>query len=157
LSVRGEVAEPYRLMLDGDAAGAADVWAEVGCPYEAGLALLDSGDEALLQRAHRIFGDLGAVAAAQLARRALRRLGARSVPTGPRAATQAHPLGLTRRQHDVLGLLADGHTNAQIAERLFISAKTVDHHVSAILAKLQAPDRAAAGRIARLGVWAPAR
>ncbi|WP_194922249.1 helix-turn-helix domain-containing protein, partial [Catenulispora rubra] len=65
-------------------------------------------------------------------------------------------LGLTRRQHDVLGLIADGHTNAQIAERLFISAKTVDHHVSAILAKLQAPDRATAGRIARSGLmsWA---
>ena len=155
--VRGEIAEPYRRVLEGDATGAAAAWTDLGCPYEAGLALLDSGDEALLHRAYRIFDRLGAAAAAQLARRALRRAGARSVPTGPRATTQAHPLGLTRRQHDVLGLLADGHTNAQIAERLFISAKTVDHHVSAILAKLQAPDRATAGRIARLGVWAPAK
>ena len=149
--VRGEIAEPYRQTLAGDAAGAAAMWTDLGCPYEAGLALLDSGQEAHLHQAYRIFTDLGATAAAQVTRRALRSQGARSIPTGPRAATQAHPLGLTRRQHDVLGLIADGHTNAQIAERLFISAKTVDHHVSAILAKLQAPDRATAGRIARSG------
>ncbi|MEY9855485.1 DNA-binding NarL/FixJ family response regulator [Catenulispora sp. GAS73] len=149
--IRGDIAEPYRQSLAGDAAGAAALWTDLGCPYEAGLALLDSGQEAHSHQAYRIFNDLGATAAAQVARRALRSLGARSIPTGPRAATQAHPLGLTRRQHDVLGLIADGHTNAQIAERLFISAKTVDHHVSAILAKLQAPDRATAGRIARSG------
>lgn len=148
----GAVAAPYRRLLDGDAAGAAAVWSELGCPYEAGLALLDSGDEELLHEAYRTFSALGAAAAVQVTRRALRSSGARSVPTGPRATTQAHPLGLTRRQDDVLGLIADGHTNAQIAERLFISAKTVDHHVSAILAKLQAPDRATAGRIARLGL-----
>ena len=151
-TVRGELAEPYQRMIDGDATGAATLWTELGCPYEAGLALLDSGEEELLHQAYRIFTELGADATAQLTRRALRRLGARFVPTGPRPTTRAHPLGLTRRQHDVLGLLADGCTNAQIAERLFISAKTVDHHVSAILAKLQAPDRATAGRIARLGV-----
>jgi ATP/maltotriose-dependent transcriptional regulator MalT len=155
-SVRGDIAEPYRHLVDGDAAGAAALWTGLGCPYDAGLALLDSGEEALLHQAYRTFSDLGATATAQLTRRALRRLGARSIPTGPRATTQAHPLGLTRRQHDVLGLIADGHTNAQIAERLFISAKTVDHHVSAILAKLQAPDRATAARIARLRTQAPA-
>ncbi|GAA2047138.1 AAA family ATPase [Catenulispora yoronensis] len=155
-SVPGAVAEPYRHMLDGKAEKAAAVWTELGCPYDAGLALIDSGDEQLLQQAYRIFTDLGATATEQLLRRTLRRLGVRAFPTGPRATTRAHPLGLTRRQHDVLGLIADGHTNAQIAERLFISAKTVDHHVSAILAKLQAPDRAAAGRIARSGMRATA-
>jgi DNA-binding CsgD family transcriptional regulator/tetratricopeptide (TPR) repeat protein len=156
LVLGGAVAAPYQRLLDGDAAGAAAVWGELGCLYEAGLALLDSGDEGLLHEAYRTFASLGAAAAVQVTRRALRSSGARSVPTGPRAATQAHPLGLTRRQDDVLGLIADGHTNAQIAERLFISAKTVDHHVSAILAKLQAPDRATAGRIARLGLRAQA-
>ena len=155
-SVPGVIAEPYQHMLDGQAEKAAALWAELGCPYDAGLALLDSGEEQLLHEAHRIFTDLGATAAAQLPRRALRRLGSRTVPTGPQTTTRAHPLGLTRRQHDVLDLIADGHTNAQIAERLFISVKTVDHHVSAILAKLHAPDRAAARRIARLGVQAPA-
>ena len=157
LKLRGEITEPYRQQVNGSAARAAAVWTDLGCPYEAGLALLDSEDEAQLQQACRIFGALGATATAQLARRALRRLGARSVPSGPRATTRAHPLGLTRRQHDVLGLLADGHTNAQIAERLFISAKTVDHHVSAILAKLHVSDRATAGRIARLSIQAPAQ
>jgi DNA-binding CsgD family transcriptional regulator/tetratricopeptide (TPR) repeat protein len=155
-SVPGVIAEPYQHTLDGEAEKAAVMWAELGCPYDAGLALLDSGDERLLRQAYRVFTDLGATATAQLPRRTLRRLGVRAFPTGPRAATRAHPLGLTRRQHDVLDLIADGHTNAQIAERLFISAKTVDHHVSAILAKLQAPDRATAGRIARSGVQATA-
>lgn len=173
LPIHGQIAEPYQHLLDAstttttstststststDAARsamhAASIWTDLGCPYEAGLALLDSGQESLLHEAFHIFTDLGATATAQLTRRELRRRGARSIPTGPRSATKAHPLGLTRRQHDVLGLIADGHTNAQIAERLFISAKTVDHHVSAILAKLQAPDRATAGRIARR--WLP--
>ncbi|NUR62453.1 MAG: AAA family ATPase [Catenulispora sp.] len=151
-SVPGVIAEPYQHMLDGEPEKAAALWAELGCPYEAGLALLDSGDEQLLREAYGTFVELGATATAQLPRRTLRRLGVRALPTGPRDTTRQHPLGLTRRQQDVLDLIADGHTNAQIAERLFISAKTVDHHVSAILAKLQAPDRAAAGRIARSGM-----
>lgn len=72
---------------------------------------------------------------------------------GPRSATRAHPLGLTRREREVLDLICDGHTNAQIAARLFISAKTVDHHVSAVLAKLDAPSRdAAASHTVRLGL-----
>jgi DNA-binding CsgD family transcriptional regulator/tetratricopeptide (TPR) repeat protein len=153
-SMPGTIAEPYQHMLDGEPEKAAALWTELGCPYEAGLALLDSRDEQLLRQAYCIFIDLGATATAQLPRRTLRRLGVRTLPIGPRAATREHPLGLTRRQHDVLSLIADGHTNAQIAARLFISAKTVDHHVSAILGKLQAPDRAAAGRIARSGMQA---
>ncbi|WP_370350751.1 AAA family ATPase [Catenulispora sp. EB89] len=91
--LRGEIAEPYRQTLAGDAAAAAALWTDLGCPYEAGLALLDSGQEAHSQQAYRIFTDLGATAAAQVARRALRSLGARSIPTGPRAATRPTPWG----------------------------------------------------------------
>jgi len=83
----------------------------------------------------------------------MRLLGIRSIPAGPRTATRAHPLGLTRREREVLGLICAGHTNAQIAAKLFISAKTVDHHVSAVLAKLDAPTRdVAASHAARLGL-----
>jgi len=82
----------------------------------------------------------------------MRRLGIRSIPAGPRAATRADPLGLTRREREVLELICAGHSNAEIAAKLFISVKTVDH-VSAVLAKLGTPTReAAAAHAARLGL-----
>jgi DNA-binding CsgD family transcriptional regulator len=82
----------------------------------------------------------------------MRALGIRGIPAGPRTATQADPLGLTRREREVLGLICAGR-NAEIAARLFLSIKTVDHHVSAVLAKLGTPTRqAAAAHAARLGL-----
>jgi DNA-binding CsgD family transcriptional regulator/tetratricopeptide (TPR) repeat protein len=150
---RGALAGPYRLQAAGSWAEAAREWVSLGCPYEAALALHDADDEAALRQALTIFTGLGAPAAAQLTRRKMRRLGIRSIPAGPRTATRADPLGLTRREREVLGLICAGHTNAQIAAKLFISAKTVDHHVSAVLAKLDAPTRgAAASHAARLGL-----
>jgi len=152
-SPRGEVAAPYRRQLDGDWAGAARLWADLGCPYEAGLALLGSADEASLREALQIFTGLGASATVRLTRQKMRRLAIRSIPAGPRPATREHPLGLTRREHEVLDLIRAGHTNAEIAGKLFISVKTVGHHVSAVLAKLDAPTRrAAATRAASLGL-----
>jgi DNA-binding CsgD family transcriptional regulator/tetratricopeptide (TPR) repeat protein len=125
----------------------------LGCPYEAGLALLGSADEASLREALWIFSDLGASAAVRFTRQKMRRLAIRSIPAGPRTATREHPLGLTRREHEVLDLICAGHTNAEIAGKLFISVKTVDRHVSAVLAKLGAPTRgAAATRAAKLGL-----
>jgi DNA-binding NarL/FixJ family response regulator len=100
--------------------------------------------EAPFREALSICTDLGASATARLTRQKMRQLGIRAIPAGPRTATRAHPLGLTRREHEVLGLIRSGRTNAGIAARLFISVKTVDHHVSAILAKLDAPTRNAA-------------
>jgi DNA-binding NarL/FixJ family response regulator len=66
----------------------------------------------------------------------MRSLGIRSVPAGQRAATRENPLGLTQREQEVLELLCEGRTNASIATKLVISPKTVDHHVSSVLAKL---------------------
>ena len=149
----GEPAAPYRRQLGGDWAGAARLWTDLGCPYEAGLALLESPEEAALREALRIFTDLGATATARLIRHKMRRLAIRSIPAGPRTATQEHPLGLTRREAEVLDLICAGLTNAEIAGKLFISVKTVDHHVSAVLAKLGAPTRrAAATRAVKLGL-----
>ena len=150
---RGELAEPYRQQAGGDWEQAASLWAQLGCRYEAALALLESGQEAALRGALSIFIDLGAGAAAGVTRQAMRERGVHSIPAGPRAATRAHPLGLTRREQEVLGLICAGHTNAEIARQLFISAKTVDHHVSAVLAKLGVPSREiAATEAARLGL-----
>jgi ATP/maltotriose-dependent transcriptional regulator MalT len=127
--------------LLGDWKWAAAAWAELGDPYEMALELAQSGlaDETL--EAVRILDRLDATAAANLVRRRLRDLGVRVVPRGPMAQTRANPAGLTPRQLDVLELLAAGLTNAQIAGRLFLSVRTVDHHVSSILTKLGVESR----------------
>jgi DNA-binding CsgD family transcriptional regulator/tetratricopeptide (TPR) repeat protein len=144
---RGKVAAPFQRQLESDWDGAARLWTELGCPYEAGLALLGLTGEASLREALRIFTSLGAKATMGVTQLKMRRLGIRSIPAGPRPATRRsmeHPLGLTRREQEVLGLIVGGLTNAEIAAKLFISAKTVEHHVSAILAKLGVPSRGAA-------------
>jgi DNA-binding CsgD family transcriptional regulator len=155
---RGELAEPCRLQAAGDWAEAARLWTSLGCPYETALALHDAPDEAALRDALKIFTGLGALAAAQITRHKMRHLGIRSIPRDPRPVTQAHPLGLTQREREVLELICAGNTNSQIAAKLFISTKTVDHHVSAVLAKLDAPTREiAASHAARLGLAGPAQ
>jgi DNA-binding CsgD family transcriptional regulator len=146
---RPGLAEPYRHQLDGDWRGAAKLWDEIGCPYDSALALLDSAQETALRRALEICQDLGASATAAIIRRTMRKLGIRSIPVGHQAATREHPYGLTRREGEILDLICTGHTNAEIAARLVISAKTVDHHVSAILAKLGVRTRHAAAMLAK--------
>ena len=128
--------EPFATELRGDWPAAARAWDELGCPYEAALVRADSDREALMERALADFQRLGALPAARLIARRLRLRGVRSIARGPRRSTRANPAQLTSRQVEILGLLRDGLTNAEIAERLYITPKTVAHHVSAILAKL---------------------
>ena len=144
-----DVAEPYRLLLDGRFEAAAEAFHHLATPYDAALALVDSGDPALARRALDVLDRLGADAVAAKVRFDLRAAGAPTVPGPRRATTLANPAGLTARQVEVLRLLQDGLTNAELAERLFLSVKTVDHHVSAILTKLDVTKRRDAVRRAR--------
>ena len=73
----------------------------------------------------------------------------RGVPRGLRDSTRNNPHGLTKREAEILELLSEGLRNSSIAKRLFLSPKTVDHHVSAILAKLGVPSRAEAVALVR--------
>jgi DNA-binding CsgD family transcriptional regulator len=148
--------EPYTLQMAGDWYAAAAAWERIGCPYEQALALLH-GDEAAQRAALALLERLGAHPAAEIARRYLRERGARGLRRGPQPRTRANPQGLTSRQLEVLPLLAEGLHNAEIAERLSTSPRTVEHHVSAVLAKLDARSRADAVRRAYdLGLLAQA-
>jgi DNA-binding CsgD family transcriptional regulator/tetratricopeptide (TPR) repeat protein len=140
-----ELPAPYSLELAGDHAAAAEAWDELGCPFEQAVALTQTGEPESMRRALEIFCGLGAAPAAALVRRRLQEEGIRVPPArGPRSATRAHPAGLTRREAEVLDVLREGLTNAEIAQRLYLSPRTVDHHVSAILAKLGVATRAEA-------------
>jgi DNA-binding CsgD family transcriptional regulator/tetratricopeptide (TPR) repeat protein len=144
---------PYALELAGDAAAAAAHWSSLGQPYEAALALADVGSEPALRESLESLSALGARAPAAIVSRRLRALGARDIRRGPRPATRTNVAGLTGRENQVLALVAEGLRNAEIAQRLFLSQRTVGNHVSAILRKLEAGTRAeAAAKAALLGL-----
>src|SRR6266849_9634262 len=136
-------AEPYAAELAGDWREAATQWTQLGCPYEAALAFADAAEEKPLWQALTELQRLGARPAAAIVARKLRELGIR-VPRGARASTRANAAALTPRELDVLRFLADGARNATIAEQLFLSSRTVEHHVSSILGKLGVRSRGAA-------------
>ena len=130
--------------LRGDWRGAAELWGDIGDPYERALELADSGAPGPTLEALAVLDALGAAPFATLVRRRLRALGVERLPRGPQPATRRNPAGLTSRQVEILRLVADGLTNAEIAARLVVSVRTVDHHVSAVLQKLGVPSRQAA-------------
>jgi DNA-binding CsgD family transcriptional regulator/tetratricopeptide (TPR) repeat protein len=141
---------PWVLQIAGRWQEAAARWKELGCPYERALALSEGDDEAALLEALDIVDEMGADETARLFRRQLRERGVRTVPRGRTATTRANPAGLTERQVDVLNLMAEGLTNAEIADRLVVSIRTVDHHVSAILHKLDVSSRQEAAERAQV-------
>jgi DNA-binding CsgD family transcriptional regulator len=144
-----QCAQPYALEMNGQWAAAAAEWQRLGMPYEAALAALESDAETVLRSAFTTLDRMGARPAAAMFAQRLRALGAHAVPRGVRRHTRAHPHGLTARETDVLRLVAEGLTDAEIARRLVIAPKTVGHHVSSILAKLGVASRRDASRALR--------
>ncbi len=129
------MALPWRAHISADWRAAAEAWRSLGCPYEQARALAD-GDRRAQAEALAVFDQLGAHRAADGLRQRL-------------ALSPAAKFGLTERQLDILAYLVEGLTNAEIATRLNLSPKTVDHHVSAVLAKLDVRTRAEAAALMR--------
>jgi DNA-binding CsgD family transcriptional regulator len=138
-NVSPDLSDFYRWIIEGDWEAAANFWETRGVPYEHGLALMHGDDDARLE-AVRIFDDLGAFATSSRVRRELTDRGVK-VPRGKSQSTREHVAGLTARQAEVLELLAEDLTNAEIADRLFVSHRTVENHVAAVLMKLDVPTR----------------
>jgi DNA-binding CsgD family transcriptional regulator len=151
------LSQPMRDLCQGRWKEAAESWRKLGFPYEEAIAL-SGGDEDAQREALAIFDRLGAAPAAARLRRTMRAGGARAVPRGPIAGTRANPAGLTRRQSQVLELVGEGLSNSEIADKLCISAKTAEHHVSALMARLEATTRReAAAEARRRGLLAEAK
>ena len=139
-SVAGSLCEPFMLEALRNWHEAAAEWERLDSPYAAALAWARSDTRDGLTRAAVRFEELGDEGAAVRARALARRRGW-SAPRGRRAATRAHPQGLTPREAEVATLLADGLSNAEIAERLVLSPRTVEHHVAAVMTKLEVTSR----------------
>ncbi len=150
-----DIEVPYALQAAGQWLAAALAWERLDCPHEHAMALLD-GDEPAMIRALEILVELGAPVTVERCRAYLRGVGVRGLARGPRATTVANPAGLTTRERHILGLLAKGLSNAEIAGRIVRSEKTVEHHTSAILRKLDVRSRGeAAAAAVRLGLVEP--
>ncbi len=139
--------EPWALELAGRYREAAEAWAGRGYPYERAWAMV-AGDDDLARAGLVALQDLGAAAAAVAVARRLRQRGVQGLSRGPRPATARTAYGLTARQLEVLGLLATGLRNSEIADSMVLSERTVDHHVSAVLAKLGVQTRSQAAAVA---------
>jgi DNA-binding CsgD family transcriptional regulator len=145
--------EPYVFQIEGNWRKAAAAWRALGCPYEAAWALADSGSEAELRYAYAEFVRLGAAPAASVVTQRLRALGVTKLPRGPRPSTQTNPFHLTNRELAVLELVAQRKRTNEISDVLFLSPRTVGHHITSILAKLEVHSRdEAAWKAVELGI-----
>jgi DNA-binding CsgD family transcriptional regulator len=147
-----ETGKDYRANDPKMAAEAAAAWQRLGCPYEQALLLFEGEDEAK-KEALALVHQLGAMAVYEKMKGTMRSSGITGIPRGMRKTTRTNPALLTDRELGVLQLLKEGLQNKEIGSRLFISAKTVDHHISSILFKLDVNTRAkAVQEAARLGI-----
>jgi DNA-binding CsgD family transcriptional regulator len=128
--------DPYSLQAIGRWQDAAEIWSAAGYPYEHAAALAGSPNTTDRLEALTTLAGLGARPLARQIRAELRAAGIAGVPRGTGLETRRNNAGLTRRQLEVLGLLAEELTNAEIADRLVLSVRTADNHVAAILEKL---------------------
>ena len=144
--------EPYQLLRNGKIRAAASFWEKKHCPFDQAMTLFE-GNEDDKRKSISIIRELGSDAVYKKLKREMRTSGIKSIPRGIRQATRSNPALLTGRELDVLQLLKEGMQNKQIASKLFISAKTVDNHISAILFKLDVNSRVkAVQEAARLGI-----
>jgi DNA-binding CsgD family transcriptional regulator len=145
---KGHASSPYTLEHKGHGAKAAGRWHEIGAPFDEACAWLSCADEAGITRAIDLFTQLGALPALELSRSTARKLGLRGIKRGPYSGTREQAHGLTQRELHVLRLISRGASNADIALDLSRSERTVEHHVSALLAKLGAKNRSEAIKLA---------
>jgi DNA-binding CsgD family transcriptional regulator len=141
-----EIPAPWRTLIEGRWREAAGAWESLGMPYERAVAL-SMGDVGARLTALKILDDLGALPLATKIRRQLQAEGIKGVPRGPYRGRRASALGLTPRQSEILALLVERLSNAEIADRLFLSVRTVEQHVSSILTALDASTRQEAVRL----------
>jgi DNA-binding CsgD family transcriptional regulator len=140
------IAEPFLLQIKGKWSAAAEIWEKLKCPYEHALALSD-GNEQAMKKAVEIFDKLGASAASQLIKQKMRKSGIKNIPKGPRQSTKENPSGLTGRQMEILDLVANGLSNSEIGNKLYISNRTVENHISTIFSKLNIHTRTEAAAL----------
>jgi DNA-binding CsgD family transcriptional regulator/tetratricopeptide (TPR) repeat protein len=144
---------PYAHLADGRWRKAAEMWRAAGYRYEYAAALTESPEADDQLTALAVLDALGAEPLARLVRARLKSLGVTRVPRGPAPATRVNRARLTERQVEVVQLLAQGMTNAEIARQLVLSVRTVESHVASALAKLGTNSRTgAAARAADLGI-----
>ncbi len=142
----GKLAAPYAAEVSGEIEKAVSMWQAVGDTYAAAL-VLANGAAGYWPQAIEIFDALNAKPAAQRLRELARAAGVKGIKRGVYAKARDNAFGLTAKESDVLRLIVQGKSNAQISEQLFRSIKTIEHHSASVLAKLNAKNRAEATAI----------
>lgn len=148
-NVEIDLPEPFELELAGDYEAASCVWDRLGLPYEAALVRLRRPPEpGFLKSLYDTLEEMNAGQAVQKVKRLAEQAGIALAfedrKRGPYKAAKTHPMGLTAKEQMVLKYLGEGLSNREIADEINRSQRTVEHHVSAILSKLNAPNRMAA-------------
>jgi DNA-binding CsgD family transcriptional regulator len=144
--------EAFDVSTEMKAAKAAAYWLEKNNPYMHALTLFDGSDDDK-KSSLLMMQELGADAVFERLKQNMRSSGIKGIPRGLRKTTRSNTALLTGREMDVLMQLKEGLQNKEIAAKLFISAKTVDHHISSILFKLDVNTRVkAVGEAMRLDI-----